>query len=246
MNRVHIGLIVVAALLVVVTIYSQISYEHRAKGEIAFVGDINNTNAGNKVLKGIAGLNTTDVILLGDVCYHGDCSMLEKYQAEFGEKLKCILGNHDIRTFAKETCGQPWSFERDGITVIGLNTQGDLKNQYTFAEKTIKNTTGKIVIATHEPCINSHDNKTPKGLYNLCDGLRSLDQNITFIAGHHHLMALVIQDEIQYYTVGSGGGFLQKCNKNVFTFCSPEHGYLSMDYPKFTFYSKDNEVEYQK
>ena len=77
----------------------------------------------------------------------------------------------------------------------------------------------------------------------MCKELKTLFND--FIAGHHHVMALVVRGDTHYFTIGTGGGFLQQCNKDVFTFCESQYGYLLMDYPKFTFYNINNQAVYE-
>lgn len=248
LERVHYTLMAILALLIVGSFWTEYGYNagYNARGEgIAFVGDINNTEAGNQVLEAIDEIDHDFVILVGDLCYQHDCSMLIKYKAMFGDRLKCILGNHDLLQFVRDLCGQPWSLANDNLLLIGLNSQDNLNKQYKFVEKTIRNSNATdIVILTHEPCINSNDNMHPEGIYQFCDKLTELQIRL-FIAGHHHIMGVVENDGITYFTVGTGGSFLQKCNKDVFTFCKSQFGFLLMEYPKFTFYNMDNEPVYE-
>ncbi len=183
---------------------------------IAFVGDINGTKAGDFVMRAIAGenwdwsfehLNVSDVVIVGDACYKGNCTQLVKYQEKFGDKLHVICGNHDLNDYVQALCAKNWTLEsEDGDTlVIGLNTQ-KIDTQFAYAQRAIWNSSASnYVILTHEPCIDSHNNKVPKGLYKLCADLRELGLNMTGISGHHHVMAHAVKYGQNYFTVGSGG-----------------------------------------
>ena len=115
-------------LLVVVTLWCEYSYEAReASGEVAFVGDINSTKYGYQVLESIDEQDPDYVILMGDVCYKGDSTIFETYKATFGDRLRVIVGNHDLRDFCKKAYDKPFSLVDDGVTIIGLNSHGDLK-----------------------------------------------------------------------------------------------------------------------
>ena len=220
---------------------------------VAFVGDINNTAAGDLVTKAVNGDKwdwstngdtPSHVIIVGDACYHSDyvnntCIQLSKYQAKFGDKLKVICGNHDLSPYVQKICSKPFAFEVYDTLIIGLNTQRIANDeQFNFVQRAIWNSSAsQIVIVTHEPCIPSHSNKIPIGLYELCDKLRDLELPMEFVAAHHHVMMHVKDKGIDYYTVGSGGGELQECNpkKATYDFCLSQYGYLLMGWEHFTF-----------
>ena len=211
------------------------------------VGDISTNTDSTKVFNAIKAQNSTYVFVLGDLGYADNLDFFKKTYGSLGDKMFCVVGNHEsanedgttsLQKATQEYCGDSY-WIKDGSSVFFLfNTNGDLKTQSSKAVQFLHNTTvmtgvKNIHILSHKPCVSPPNSHHPApettAIKSFCDTLKSnIPSNIKvdYIQAHNHVMSSSADGT--YKQVGSGGRSHYTCGTSTaFPFCDNAHyGFL--------------------
>ena len=143
--------------------------------KVIVVGDIEDSTAGNAVLKQIIAQKPDLVAVLGDLGYESNIQWFkDSYGKAFPGKLICVPGNHDstedgstkIYAETQKFCGEPFFNLKpfNGALFLGIDTNGNLDVQLGGAQQVVMNTTfmknvKSVHVLSHKGCIsppNSH------------------------------------------------------------------------------------------
>jgi len=224
MNRVHICLLLIAAALIIVTVYNN----HKARGEIIdFVGDSSDSLASMLVFNQIQS-RADKVIHLGDMTYGNP---FQTYIDTYGTMFDgCVVGNHSPDT-TKKYCGNSWNLKVGSILIIGLNTEGDYSNQLKNVTKW-KSITGinTVIIATHRPLEKIETATYPTGLYDFAEDVKDIFPSAYYISGHKHISSFTTKYGEKMFIAGGGGASHEGCRQNIWKFCNDvDFGFLEID-----------------
>lgn len=189
--------------------------------KITVVGDIEDSTAGNAVFQQIKKQNATYDFVLGDLGYESDLKWFKSTYGTLGDKMWCVIGNHDaenedgtaaIEKEALEYCGNSYWIKNGVNLFVMLNTNDD---QNTLAPKvgkifdnsSIMNGVKNIHINGHKGCVTPPNSHHPAGeVKALCDYIKSkIPSNIKvwYNSAHNHVYS-ESADKI-YKQSGAGG-----------------------------------------
>lgn len=211
--------------------------ENQTVKNVIMVGDIYGSHGVN-VAKAIKAKDPELVVLLGDLGYSDNLNYLKANYGDLGNKLACIIGNHEssLITEAKNYCANDF-YIRDfnGAVFFGVNTDGNLDQQLGLAQALVMNpqfmeNVTSVHVMTHKPCAvppNSH-HTVETDVKTFCDSLKAkVPKNVTlyFDAGHNHVLSESADG--QYKQAGGGGRDLYSCGiSTAFPFCKSTYGFL--------------------
>jgi hypothetical protein len=238
-------LIYIAAIIAVIILLSYL-LNTTFGYSIAFVGDFDDDSDSIAVRDSIYKMKPDLVVAVGDMTYKNDSKFVEwKYRDLFN--FRCIIGNHDVQKSdlterMNRLCGDHWSFLVDNTVFIGLNSEGNLREQFSYYNKVIQNKNiTKAIVIIHRPCIIENG-----VLYSFCNKIienKPVGMSVDFLSGHWHVSAFTKINGSQLYVTGNGGAFHQSCNKPIFMYCNDvSYGFLLMEIKTST--SKINPVFY--
>ena len=206
------------------------------------VGDVYNSNAGTSVFNQIKTQNADFDFILGDLGYGNDLTWFKKTYGTLGDKMYCVIGNHEsdkedgsaaIEKESKEYCGEGYWFRYYNNLFMFFNTNGDLNTQATKAVSTLKNATvmkdvKNVFILSHKPCAvapNAH-HAVESGVKALCDKIKAnipSTINSIYLQGHNHVYSQ--SADKKYITVGTGGRSHYTCGEptTAFPICDNVH-----------------------
>lgn len=213
--------------------------------KIIITGDVDNTNSGNAVLAQIKTQNPDNVIVLGDLGYDSDLKWFKSSYGQFGNKLLCVIGNHDapedgsssIYAEAKEFCSTSfYSVKVNTAMFVGFDTSGDLVTQLSqakkiFADPKIIEGVKNVHILTHKPCAvpDGSQHNVESKVKTFCDGINAAVPNtikVYYDSAHNHNLAQ--SADKQYTTSGAGGRSHYGCiESTAWPFCNDSsYGFL--------------------
>jgi len=214
--------------------------------KIILTGDIGTNTDSMSVFNAIKAKNPDNVIVLGDLGYGSDLSWFKKTYGSLGNKVSCILGNHEsanedgtakLQTEAAAYCTNSYYFKKNHALFLGFNTNGDLNKQGNEAAKLLDNPsfmTGikSVHILSHKPCAVAPNSHHPLEIKAFCDFIKSkIPTNVKayYDQAHNHVMSASADGT--YKTIGAGGKSHYTCGVNAaFPFCDNGHfGYLQYD-----------------
>jgi len=206
---------------------------------VIMVGDIYGPD-GVAVAKAIKAKNPELVYLLGDLGYGNDLSYLKQNYGDLGNKLGCIIGNHEkslIQQALAYCANNFYTKNFNHALFIGINTDGDLAKQQQSTINLLKNPTRMhgietVHIMTHYPCKTPpkqhHPASEQPNVPQMCDAIKAAaPTNVTlfFDNGHNHVLSESVNG--QYKQSGGGGRDLYTCGTNAeFPFCKSTFGFL--------------------
>ncbi len=205
------------------------------------VGDVDSSSAGTSVFNQIKAQNAEFDFLLGDLGYDNDLIWFKKTYGTLGDKMYCVLGNHEsdnedgsatIEKEAKEYCGEGYWFRYYNNLFMFFNTNGDLNTQATKAVSTLKNSTvmkdvKNVFVLSHKPCVTAPNPHHPveSGVKALCDKIKAAIPTgvySIYLQGHNHVYSQ--SADKKYITIGSGGRSHYTCGENTaFPICDNVH-----------------------
>ena len=214
--------------------------------KVILTGDIGTNTDSMNVFNAIKAKNPDNVVILGDLGYGSDLSWFKKTYGSLGNKVSCVLGNHEsenedgtakLQTEAAAYCTNSYYFKKNHVLFLGFNTNGDLSKQGNEAVKLLTNPsfmTGikSVHIMSHKPCAVAPNAHHPLEIKGFCDFIKS---NIPtgvkqyYDQAHNHVMSSSADGT--YKTIGAGGKSHYTCGVSAaFPFCDNGHfGYLQYD-----------------
>ena len=213
--------------------------------KIAVVGDVDSTTAGTATYNQIKAQNPTNVFVLGDLGYDDNLSWFKKTYGLFGNKVNCVLGNHEsskedgstsIEAEALQYCKNNFYIKQNHVLFLFFNTNGDLAKQTAASNVLTSNTqfmTGitSLHIVSHKPCAvppNAHHPVEPT-IKTFCDAVKSkipATVKVYYDQAHNHVMSQ--SKDGLYKQIGSGGRSHYTCGTNTdFPWCNNvNYGFL--------------------
>lgn len=214
--------------------------------KVAVVGDIDSTSAGTNVYNQIKKQNPNEVIILGDLGYDDDLKWFKSTYGTLGDKLWCVIGNHEadnedgsasIEKETKEFCGNSYWIKRGAAMFFMINTNDDdIKTLITKTGSLLSNQTFMQGIKTlhvfsHKPCVvppNSH-HSVEQDVKAICEAIKfkaPAGVKVFYTQAHNHVMSE--SNDKSYKQVGSGGRSHYTCGTSTeFPFCDNKHyGFL--------------------
>jgi outer membrane biosynthesis protein TonB len=191
--------------------------------KVAVIGDVDNTNAGTANYEQIKKQNPDMVVVLGDLGYDSNIDWFKKTYGTLGDKVWCIIGNHDadnedgsaaIEKAAKEFCGNSYWVKKGVNLFMMLNTNDDdMKAVITGAGKVLSNQTimqgvKSLHIMSHKPCAappNSH-HPVEAEVKLICDAIKikiPSGVKVFYDQAHNHVMSE--SADKTYKQSGAGG-----------------------------------------
>ena len=211
------------------------------------VGDVYDSSAGTSVFNQIKTQNADFDFVLGDLGYGNDLTWFKKTYGTLGDKMYCVIGNHEseeekvsaaLQKEAKDYCGEGYWFRYYNNLFMFFNTNGDLNTQATKAISTLKNATvmkdvKNVFVLSHKPCAvapNAH-HPVESGVKVLCDKIKAAiptTVNSIYLSGHNHVYSQ--SADKKYITIGTGGRSHYTCGENTaFPVCDNVHyGFLKV------------------
>ena len=231
--------VAIISLAVIFTMWAMMVFAYGY--DVAFIGDIGDNQHALDVRNALYKIQPDLIICLGDITYSNNFTWFKTKYMDLFPNVKCIIGNHDLKkgnvsmaAEAYKLFGQTWTVRVDNKLFVGMDSEQNFTGQYKWFKNMItkhENLT-EVFINTHRPCNIQTDSRTaPVGLFKMCERLKELiplDAKLSFIAGHHHIMAKTQDsDGDALYISGAGGAFRQECSKPIFSWCNDEDmGYL--------------------
>jgi hypothetical protein len=194
-------------------------------GSITIIDMVGDIDCSNNLHEQIKKDNPTYFVALGDLCYESD---LTKFKGAFGDlekdgELACLIGNHDaeedantkIFKEAQAFCDDHWYLKvAKGTTLlIGLDTNGDMKAQISWAQSLVTNSTlidgvKNVILLSHKPAHTPPKSHHPVEapvleMYTAIESKIPNGLNVYEIAGHNHFMAQSNDDK--WLISGAGG-----------------------------------------
>ncbi len=214
--------------------------------KVAVVGDIDNTGAGTSVYNQIKKQNPDMVFVLGDLGYDTDIKWFKSTYGTMGDKVFCILGNHDadnedgsaaIEKEALQYCGNSYWVKKGATMFLMLNSNDDdLKAVITNTGKILTNQTimqgvKTLHIMSHKPCAvppNMH-HPVEAEVKLVCDAIKTkipAGVKVFYDQAHNHVMSE--SNDKTYKQIGSGGRSHYTCGTSTeFPFCNNvNYGFL--------------------
>jgi predicted phosphodiesterase len=215
---------------------------------VILVGDIK----GNSITSATNERKPDLFVALGDLGYQSDLSWFKDRFKNLGNRVKCIIGNHDapenegpeIYKEAIKLCGHSWSIKigNDTILMLGFNTNGDLNNQLDMAQRVLSNTTfmegvKSILVLTHKPCFthpgSHHEVEDAPKVKTFCNSLATKfpqGVKILYISGHNHEIAST-SDGLKFVSGGGGQSSHRECEEDPepnseWNYCRTQSGFL--------------------
>ena len=212
--------------------------------KVTVVGDIEDGSAGNAVFEQIKKQNADYDFVLGDLGYENDISWFKSTYGTLGDKMWCVMGNHEAdnedgsAAIEKETlefCGNSYWIKYYHTLFLMYNTNDNQNTlidatKKVFGNSTIMNGVKNIHINGHKGCAvppNSHH--AAGEIKALCDYLKSnipSNINVFYNSAHNHVYS-ESADKI-YKQSGAGGRSHYTCGTNTqFPYCNnSSYGFL--------------------
>ena len=207
------------------------------------VGDVYDSSAGTSVFNRIKSMNATYDFVLGDLGYDNDLKWFKSTYGTLGDKMYCVIGNHEAKEDADSTeiieetkkyCGESYWF-KDGVTLfMFFDTNGDLNTQASKATTLLKNQTvmqgtKNVFVLSHKPCAtapNSHHPLSEEPAVKVfCDKLdAAIPDTIKsiYIQAHNHVYSE--SSDKKFITSGAGGRSHYTCGTSAaFPVCDNSH-----------------------
>jgi hypothetical protein len=211
--------------------------------KVIMTGDVGtNTNSQN-VFNAIKAQKADNVVVLGDLGYASDLSWFKKTYGTLGNKLSCLIGNHEaanedgaavVQKEAELYCTNSYYFKKNHVLFLGFNTNGNLTNQGNAAANLLSNTAfmngiKSVHIMSHKPCAVAPNAHHPVEIKAFCDFIKSkvpAGVKQYYDQAHNHVMSASADGT--YKTIGAGGKSHYTCGVSAaFPFCDNGHfGYL--------------------
>ena len=200
--------------------------------KVIVTADVEDADAGNRVFNAIKARNANNVIVLGDLGYEETLTWFKNTYGTLGNKLNCVIGNHDANedadgnTIQAETvkfCGNSWYFKKNSVLFIGFNTNGDLNKQATEGGALLQNSqfmTGikSVHIMSHKGCAVPPNSHHPVEVKAFCDAVKAKIPTTVkayWDSGHNHVMSE--SADKTYKQSGAGGRSHYSCPTSVTT-----------------------------
>jgi hypothetical protein len=205
--------------------------------KVTVTGDIEDGNAGNAVFQQIKKQNATYDFVLGDLGYESDLSWFKSTYGTLGDKMYCIVGNHEAdnedgsASIEKETleyCGNSYWIKYYHTLFLMLNTNDNQNTLITaldkvFANSTILNGVKNIHVNGHKGCVTPPNSHHPAGeIKQLCDYIASkipAGVKVWYNSAHNHVYSE--SADKTYKQSGAGGRSHYECGTNTqFPYCN--------------------------
>ncbi len=208
------------------------------------VGDVYDGTSGKAVFEQVKKQNADYIFVLGD--WYGKTSWLKSSYGSLGDKMWCVIGNHEasnedgsaeIEKLSLAFCGNSYWLKYYGNLFLLFNTN-DNQNTLTtgsgkvFSNTTIMNGVKNVFIMGHKGCATPPNSHHPAGeIKTLCDYIKSkIPSTIKtwYISAHNHVYSE--SKDKTYIQSGAGGRSHYTCGTNAeFPFCDNSHyGFVSI------------------
>ncbi len=212
--------------------------------KITVVGDVESSTSGKLVFEQIKKQNATYDFVLGDLGYGSTLSWFKSSYGTLGDKLFCVLGNHEadnedgsasIEKEALQFCGNSYWIREGPTLFLMLNTNDNQDTLITAYGKILSNTTimngvKNIHVNGHKGCATPPNSHHDAGeIQKLCDFIKSkvpANVNIFYNSAHNHVYSESVGKI--YKQVGTGGKSHYTCGTNAdFPYCNNvNYGFL--------------------
>jgi len=212
--------------------------------KIVMVGDVEDSASGKLVYEQIKKQNASYYFVLGDLGYHNDLKWFKESYGTLGDKMFCVLGNHEaanedgntvIQKEALEYCGNSYWIREGPTLFLMINTNDNQNTLITAYGKILSNTTimngvKNVHINGHKGCATPPNSHHPAGeIKDLCDYIKSkvpTNTKIFYNSAHNHLYSE--SADKMYKQMGSGGKSHYTCGTNAdFPYCNNvNYGFL--------------------
>ena len=212
--------------------------------KITVVGDVDDTASGKLVYEQIKKQNATYDFVLGDLGYASTLSWFKSTYGTLGDKMFCVLGNHEsanedgsssIQKEALEFCGNSYWIREGPTLFLMLNTNDNQDTLITaygkiLSNSTIMNGVKNVHVNGHKGCATPPDSHHDAGeIQKLCDYIKSkvpTNVKLFYNSAHNHLYSESVGKI--YKQIGTGGKSHYTCGTNAdFPYCNNvNYGFL--------------------
>ena len=205
--------------------------------KIVMVGDVEDSASGKLVYEQIKKQNASYYFVLGDLGYDSDLKWFKDTYGTLGDKMFCVLGNHEaanedgntvIQKEALEYCGNSYWIREGPTLFLMINTNDNQNTLITAYGKILSNTTimngvKNVHINGHKGCATPPNSHHPAGeIKDLCDYIKSkvpTNTKIFYNSAHNHLYSESVDK--MYKQMGSGGKSHYTCGTSAeFPYCN--------------------------
>lgn len=209
---------------------------------VIMVGDIYGST-GKQVAQAIKDRDPEFVPILGDLGYDDDGQYLQEVYGPLGNKIGCVIGNHDEGVSEIEQyCQNDWYTIMNTVLFIGLNTDGNVNTQRDLAVALLKDSEfmeniTSVHIMSHFPWKappNSHhpedeDSQAKAASAAIQSIINAVPTGVKIFSdnGHNHGLAEGNVNGVVVHQSGGGGRSLYDCDTNAaFPYCDNVYGFL--------------------